>query len=288
MPACMGAQRRRIYLYACLGAWRVHVGATKGCMRVCICMRACTLTHGICCSMHPDVMIAMAPRIRVMCMLSCLPACLLPHRSWRANLTSLSTAQLLAEANIGSCMGRAAAGAGAGAVDAGAVSLQQEGRCMHASLVEPASSTCSRGSAELASSPAQHVSAGGLPAGSVSMDNDSTTTSGGCQLLPQSTEITVSPTNHSHSIHGSDTDEHYFIESSPSTLSMRCASASLPPGPPAWLHAQPPPARVVVLSPDAPSPLPEGPLDPAAVYVVGGIVDRTVRKGVSAGYAVRM
>ncbi len=41
---------------------------------------------------------------------------------------------------------------------------------------------------------------------------------------------------------------------------------------------------IVVLSPDAEEPLLD--LDERCVYVVGGIVDRTVRKGVTSSYAV--
>lgn len=67
--------------------------------------------------------------------------------------------------------------------------------------------------------------------------------------------------------------------------------ASSAPGPacggaPAWLHAQPAPLRVVVLSPDAAEPLPDAPLDPHALYVIGGIVDRSVQKGITTRYAV--
>ena len=43
-------------------------------------------------------------------------------------------------------------------------------------------------------------------------------------------------------------------------------------------------ARVVVLSPDAPEAL-AGPLDPSLTYVIGGIVDRSVVKGLSLGFA---
>lgn len=57
-------------------------------------------------------------------------------------------------------------------------------------------------------------------------------------------------------------------------------------------HA-PPPLRpqIVVLSPDAEEPLlPQGgaPLDPGAVYLVGGIVDRTPRRGLTLQYAVQL
>lgn len=57
-------------------------------------------------------------------------------------------------------------------------------------------------------------------------------------------------------------------------------------GAPAWLHAQPAPLRVVVLSPDAAEPLTDAPLDPHALYVIGGIVDRSVQKGITTRYAV--
>jgi tRNA (guanine9-N1)-methyltransferase len=43
-------------------------------------------------------------------------------------------------------------------------------------------------------------------------------------------------------------------------------------------------ASLVVLSPDAPEPL-EGPLDENAIYVVGGIIDRSVIKGLTLGWA---
>ncbi|KAG2482009.1 hypothetical protein HYH03_019033 [Edaphochlamys debaryana] len=49
------------------------------------------------------------------------------------------------------------------------------------------------------------------------------------------------------------------------------------------VHELFPPSRLVVLSPDADTPLTA--LDEGAVYVVGGVVDRSVRKGVTAGYA---
>jgi hypothetical protein len=42
--------------------------------------------------------------------------------------------------------------------------------------------------------------------------------------------------------------------------------------------------RLVLLSPDAPEPL-QGPLDPGAVYIIGGIVDKSVVKGLSLGWA---
>lgn len=42
---------------------------------------------------------------------------------------------------------------------------------------------------------------------------------------------------------------------------------------------------ITVLSPDAAEPLTD--LDPARVYVVGGIVDKSVIRGVTAGFAVR-
>ena len=64
------------------------------------------------------------------------------------------------------------------------------------------------------------------------------------------------------------------------------------------IHAFPPPTRtrppppphaaarqVVVLSPDADLPLLQ--LAPDRVYVIGGIVDRTVRKNLTAKFAVR-
>ncbi len=44
-------------------------------------------------------------------------------------------------------------------------------------------------------------------------------------------------------------------------------------------------AQLVVLSPDAEEPLTR--LEPDCVYVVGGIVDRSVRKGVTSEFAVR-
>lgn len=40
-------------------------------------------------------------------------------------------------------------------------------------------------------------------------------------------------------------------------------------------------ASIVLLSPDAKQPL-EAPLDPVKVYVVGGLVDRSPRKGITA------
>lgn len=43
-------------------------------------------------------------------------------------------------------------------------------------------------------------------------------------------------------------------------------------------------AQLVVLSPDAPEPLLL--LDPSKAYVVGGIVDRSVRKFITADFAV--
>jgi hypothetical protein len=47
--------------------------------------------------------------------------------------------------------------------------------------------------------------------------------------------------------------------------------------------------QVIVMSPDAEEALmPQGgtPLDPDAVYVIGGIVDRTIKKGMTLQYAV--
>ena len=46
------------------------------------------------------------------------------------------------------------------------------------------------------------------------------------------------------------------------------------------------PQSLIYLSPDAQEPLPwDAPLDPAAVYVIGGVIDRTPAKGRSAGQA---
>ncbi len=64
-----------------------------------------------------------------------------------------------------------------------------------------------------------------------------------------------------------------------------------PPTPPPPLpppHPQPPPPqiKVVVLSPDAEAPLSDGPLDPGRAYIIGGIVDRSVQKGITLGFAV--
>jgi len=45
------------------------------------------------------------------------------------------------------------------------------------------------------------------------------------------------------------------------------------------------PNDLILLSPDAEAPLTS--LDPSKVYVVGGIVDKTVQKGMTAGFAAR-
>jgi hypothetical protein len=45
------------------------------------------------------------------------------------------------------------------------------------------------------------------------------------------------------------------------------------------------PADIVWLTPDAEAPLPPGPLDPRRVYALGGIVDRSVRRGLTAEWA---
>lgn len=44
--------------------------------------------------------------------------------------------------------------------------------------------------------------------------------------------------------------------------------------------------QIVILSPDAELPLLA--LDPGKVYCIGGIVDRTVKKGITLGYAVSL
>jgi tRNA (guanine9-N1)-methyltransferase len=43
-------------------------------------------------------------------------------------------------------------------------------------------------------------------------------------------------------------------------------------------------SNLVMLTPDAAAPL-EGPLDPRAIYVIGGIIDKSVIKGLSLGWA---
>jgi hypothetical protein len=45
------------------------------------------------------------------------------------------------------------------------------------------------------------------------------------------------------------------------------------------------PSHIIFLSPDAAEPLPDGPLDPLAIYVIGGLVDTSVRSRVSLGKA---
>ena len=52
-----------------------------------------------------------------------------------------------------------------------------------------------------------------------------------------------------------------------------------------WHILTPMAAQVTVLSPDAPEPLLQ--LEPDRVYAIGGIVDRTVRKGVTLEFAAQ-